>query len=139
MFTIEGISQERIDVIEKLIPEAKQRLEALSVLDEAEKRSVVMSISNTELDVAIAMASLLENMPLNEFIVKHVDAKSNVTRTKDLKTRQRNAFQTTGLSKAKRRSIARKASKTKRANPSGQKIAQRKQKIAMRKRKALGI
>ena len=49
------------------------------------------------------------------------------------------ASQTTGLTKAKRRQIARKAVKTKRANPSIGIKAQRKTKKAMKKRKALGL
>lgn len=79
----------------------------------------------------------LEN--LNEFIVKSVNAKGVITRRKDRKTRALHAFQTTGLSKAKRRQIARKATKTKRANPSIAVKALRKRRRAIAKRKAMGL
>lgn len=79
----------------------------------------------------------LEN--LNEFIVKSVNAKGVIARIKDRKTRALQAFQTTGLSKAKRRQIARKATKTKRANPSIGVKASRKRRRAMAKRKAMGL
>ena len=70
---------------------------------------------------------------------KHVSSRGEVTRTKDRKTRERNAFQTTGLSKAKRRQIARKVVKAKKANPSGQVKGLRKRKKALKRRKALGL
>lgn len=79
----------------------------------------------------------LEN--LNEFIVKSVNAKGLITRRKDRKTRALQAFQTTGLSKAKRRQIARKATKTKRANPSIGVKSLRKRRRALAKRKAMGL
>ena len=93
----------------------------------------------TETDLAVALGSINEEMQLDEFIVKHVSSRGEITRTKDRKTRARNAFQTTGLSKAKRRSIARKATKSKRANPSGQARGLRKRKKAMKRREALGL
>ena len=92
-----------------------------------------------EPEVAIAMGSLNEEMQLNEFIVKHVSSRGEITRTKDRKTRERQAFQTTGLSKAKRRAIARKVVKSKRANPSGTVRGNRKRKKAMKRRQALGL
>ena len=92
-----------------------------------------------DIDLAIALGSINEKMALNEFIVKHVSSRGDITRTKDIKTRQRNAYQTTGLSKAKRRQIARKATKTKRSNPSTQVRAERKRKKARAKRKAFGL
>ncbi|ASZ76419.1 capsid and scaffold protein [Proteus phage PM2] len=55
------------------------------------------------------------------------------------KPRERNAFKTTGLSKSKRRQIARRAVKTKRANPSIQTRALRKRKKALKRREALGL
>ena len=93
----------------------------------------------TETDLAVALGSINEEMQLDEFIVKHVSSRGEITRTKDRKTRARNAFQTTGLSKAKRRSIARKATKSKRANPSGHARGLRKRKKAMKRREALGL
>lgn len=81
----------------------------------------------------------MEIISLNEFIVKSVNSKGIITRRKDRKTRQLQATQTTGLSKARRRQIARKAAKTKRANPGIQVRAQRKKKRAMAKRRAMGL
>lgn len=128
-----------LEDLEKLIPEAQSRIDMLSVLDKSDINTIVENMMNDDTDLAVVMGSLNEDMQLNEFIVKHVSSRGEVTRTKDRKTRQRNAFQTTGLSKAKRRQIARKATKTKRANPSTTVRAQRKKKKAMRKRKALGL
>lgn len=128
-----------LDELEKLIPEAQSRIDMLSVLDKSDINTIVENMMNDDTDLAVVMGSLNEDMQLNEFIVKHVSSRGEVTRTKDRKTRQRNAFQTTGLSKAKRRQIARKATKTKRANPSTTVRAQRKKKKAMKKRKALGL
>ncbi|WCZ66384.1 capsid and scaffold protein [Yersinia phage MHG19] len=128
-----------IDELEKLIPEAQSRIDMLSALDKSDINTIVENMIDDDTNLAIVMGSLNEDMQLNEFIVKHVSSRGEVTRTKDRKTRQRNAFQTTGLSKAKRRQIARKATKTKRANPSTTVRAQRKKKKAMKKRKALGL
>lgn len=129
-----------IDKVEALLPEAQDRLSKLSnALSKDDINKIVENMIATEPELAVAMGSLNEEMQLNEFIVKHVDSKGTVTRKKDRKTRERNAFQTTGLSKSKRRQIARKATKTKRANPSTQTRALRKRKKALKKRKALGL
>ena len=128
--------------VEKLIPEAQGRFAKLSEsLDNSDINNLVENmIANGEVDAGIALASLVESeMPLNEFIVKHVSSRGEVTRTKDRATRQRNAYQTTGLSKAKRRQIARKTVKTKRSNPSSVARGVRKQKKALKRRKALGL
>lgn len=76
---------------------------------------------------------------LMEKIVKKVDKKGGITRVLDKKTRSRRATATTGLSKAKRRLIARKAVKTKKRDKSGQRTALRQRKRTLRKRKALGL
>lgn len=82
---------------------------------------------------------VLENYEMSEAIKKHVDASGQITRRKDRKTRERQATAKTGLNKSKRREIARKAAKTKRADKGGQIRAQRKRRRAIAKRKALGI
>lgn len=127
--------------VETLIPEAQGRFDSLSkALDKADINKLVENMFESgEIDLAIALGSINEEMALNEFIVKHVSSRGDITRTKDIKTRQRNAYQTTGLSKAKRRQIARKATKTKRSNPSTQVRAERKRKKARAKRKAFGL
>lgn len=129
-----------LENVEALIPEAQGRLGILSkALDKTDINKIVENMIETNPDLALALGSLNENMQLNEFIVKHVSSRGEITRTKDRATRKRNAFQTTGLSKAARRQIARKATKTKRANPSITHRAQRKKKKAMAKRKAFGL
>lgn len=129
-----------LENIEAAIPEAKSRFKQLSeALDKADINTIVENMLTAEPEVAIAMGSLNEEMQLNEFIVKHVSSRGEITRTKDRKTRERQAFQTTGLSKAKRRAIARKVVKSKRANPSGTVRGNRKRKKAMKRRQALGL
>lgn len=128
-----------LEDIEKLLPEAKIRVKALSVLEKSGINTIIENMVADEPAVAIAMLSILENESLSEVMVKHVSSSGQVTRTKDRKTRARNAFQTTGLSKSRRRQIARKAVKTKRANPSIQTRSLRKRKKALKKRKALGL
>lgn len=129
-----------LENIEAAIPEAESRFKQLSeALDKADINTIVENMLSIEPEVAIAMGSLNEEMQLNEFIVKHVSSRGEITRTKDRKTRERQAFQTTGLSKAKRRAIARKVVKSKRANPSGTVRGNRKRKKAMKRRQALGL
>ncbi|WJZ28071.1 head scaffolding protein [Serratia phage 92A1] len=129
-----------IENIEKLLPEAENRVKTLSIaLEKSDINRVIENMVNDEPDLAIAMISIVEEEVISEIIVKHVSSSGQVTRTKDRKTRARNAFQTTGLSKSRRRQIARKAVKTKRANPSIQTRSLRKRKKALKKRKALGL
>ncbi|MGL4522746.1 MAG: prohead core protein [Bacilli bacterium] len=82
---------------------------------------------------------LFENYEMSEAIGRHVDATGEISRRKDRKTRERQATSTTGLSKSRRRQIARKAAKTKRANKGDSMRAQRKRRRAIKKRKALGL
>ena len=129
-----------LENIEAAIPEAESRFKQLSeALDKVDINTIVENMLSIEPEVAIAIGSLNEEMQLNEFIVKHVSSRGEITRTKDRKTRERQAFQTTGLSKAKRRAIARKVVKSKRANPSGTVRGNRKRKKAMKRRQALGL
>lgn len=129
-----------LEKLEQLIPEVQARIENLSeTFDKDDINKIVENMISDDPETAIILGALNENMQLNEFIVKRVSSRGLVTRVKDRKTRERQAFQTTGLSKAKRRQIARKATKTKRANPSVQNRAGRKRKKAMKKRKALGL
>lgn len=141
MFLIPDDYELVTESVEALIPEAQGRFASLSkALDKGDINTLVENmIENGEIEMGIALASLTEEMALNEFLVKHVSSRGELTRTKDRKTRERNAFQTTGLSKAKRRQIARKATKTKRANPSIQVRGERKRKKARAKRKAFGL
>lgn len=119
------------------LDEAKARVDILSI-DEGTVK-IIENLAVTEPNLALAMMAVVEGLTLDEVIVKHVDSRGNVERLKDRKTRERNAYQTTGLTKSQRRQIARRALKTKRANPSIATRAQRKRKKALRKRAALGL
>lgn len=82
---------------------------------------------------------MLEDEYLEEKFVRTINASGQIRRIKDRKTRERMATITTGLSKAKRREIARKTRRTKRANPSIGRKALRKRRKALLKRKAFGL
>lgn len=82
---------------------------------------------------------MLEDEYLEEKFVRTVNSSGQIRRIKDRKTRERMATITTGLSKAKRREIARKTRRTKRANPSIGRKALRKRRKALLKRKAFGL
>lgn len=125
--------------IENFLTEAKEKLDMLAMFSHDELVKLAESIAVDEPELAVAMLSIVDGITINEAMVKHVNAQGEVERKKDRKTRERNAYMTTGLSKAKRRQIARRAAKTKRTNPSITRKATRKQLKAKRKRKALGI
>lgn len=76
---------------------------------------------------------------LEEKFVRTVNASGQIRRIKDRKTRERMATITTGLSKARRREIARRTLRTKRSNPSIGRRALRKRRKALLKRKAFGL
>lgn len=126
-----------IEALEAHLTEAKARVDILGIDDETIK--IIENLAVKEPELALAMMSIVEGSSLDEVIVKHVDSRGNIERLKDRKTRERNAYQTTGLTKSARRQIARRALKTKRANPSIGTRAQRKRKKALRKRAALGL
>lgn len=126
-----------VENIEPFLTEAQAKIEILGVDDSTVK--IIENMAVTEPELALAMMSIVEGLSIDEVIVKHVDSRGNIERKKDRKTRERNAFQTTGLTKSRRRQIARRALKTKRANPSIGTRAQRKRKKALRKRAALGL
>lgn len=130
-----------IDDVNAVIGEANLRFDSIKEsLSTEEIRALVQVIAESgEPEIAVVLGSLNENIVLSEYIVKHVNAKREVSRTKDRKTRKLQAFQTTGLSKSRRREIARKAAKTKRADPGGQKIAVKRRKKALKARKMLGL
>lgn len=130
-----------LENIESISEAAQGQFDSLSEALETDDINIIVEnmFTNGEIEKAIVIGALNEDIQLDEFIVKHVSSRGELTRTKDRATRSRNAFQTTGLSKAKRRQIARKATKTKRANPSTQIRAERKRKKARAKRKAFGL
>lgn len=139
MLIVEDEFDVSLESIEKHINKAKVQMDSLKALNKDDINTIITNLVKTDPGLAICMGSLNESLELNEYIVKHVNARGEVTRRKDRKTRERNAFKTTGLSKSKRRQIARKATKTKRANPGIQTRALRKRKKALKRRAALGL
>lgn len=121
--------------LELRLEEAKLKVEIFG--EDAE--DMIEKIIDEDATLALAMLSVQEGITLSEVLVKHVDSKGNITRKKDRETRKRLAYQTTGLSTAKRRLIARKAAKTRKANPTIVVRAMRKKKRAERRRKAMGL
>lgn len=121
--------------LELRLDEAKRAMEIFG--EDAE--DMIEKLIDEDATLALAMLSLQEGLTLQEVIVKHVDSKGVITRKKDRETRKRLAYQTTGLSTAKRRLIARKAAKTRKANPTIVVRAMRKKKRADRRRKAMGL
>lgn len=117
------------------LDEAKVKMEIFG----EDAPAFIEKLIDEDATLALAMLSVQEGLSLQEVIVKHVDAKGNITRTKDRETRKRLAYQTTGLSTAKRRLIARKAAKTRKANPTIVVRAMRKKKRAERRRKSMGL
>lgn len=126
-----------VEEIQEHLDEAKIRIDVLGIDEDTIK--IIENLAESEPNLALAMISIVEGITLDEVMVKHVDSRGNVERLKDRKTRERNAYQTTGLTKSQRRQIARRAMKTKRANPSITTRGQRKRKKALRKRAALGL
>lgn len=126
-----------VEALEPFLTEAQSRIEILGKDEDTVK--IIENLATSDPELALAMLSIVEGLTLDEVIVKHVDSRGNIERIKDRATRARNAYQTTGLTKAQRRQIARRALKTKRANPSITTRAQRKRKKALRKRQALGL
>lgn len=113
------------------------------ILSEDERQTGVylfqLAQGNDNINMFESAEELVENFEMSEAIKKHVDASGNIVRRKDRKTRERQATASTGLNKSRRRAIARKAAKTKRADKGGQLRAQRKRRRAIQKRKSLGI
>lgn len=129
-----------LESAETKLDEAQSMYDKLSsFLNQDEIKVISQNLVEEDSSMAVCLAAINEKMDLHEFIVKHVDSKGEVTKKKDLKTRKREAYQTTGLSKATRRDIARKAAKTKKANPSILVKANKKKAKAMKKRKMLGL
>lgn len=128
-------------IVESHLAIAVARVKALSEagFSSAEIAEIAFKNSLAETDLSIAMSAVVEDISISEAIVKHVNSKGEVTRTKDRETRKRNAFKTTGLTAAARRQIARRAAKTKRSQPTIGIKAQRKTKRALKRRKALGL
>lgn len=103
--------------------------EALLMLDEAELKELMeeLDISQEEMDI------IVENTR------RAVNSAGNVRRIKTRKTRSRNAVATTGLSKTALKQRARRAARTRKKNPAGLRVALKRRKKAMRKRKMLKI
>lgn len=90
-------------------------------------------------ECTLDLDEMFQDEYLEEKFVRTVNSKGEMRRIKDRKTRARMATITTGLSKARRREIARKTRRTKRANPQIGRRALRKRRKALMKRKAFGL
>ncbi|WNL63097.1 prohead assembly (scaffolding) protein [Citrobacter phage Ci1] len=121
--------------LELRLDEAKAKLEIFG----EDSGAIIDHLIEDDATLALAMISVQEGLSLSEVIVKHVDSKGVITRTKDRESRKRLAYQTTGLTTAKRRLIARKAAKTRKANPTIVVRAMRKKKRAEKRRAAMGM
>lgn len=76
---------------------------------------------------------------LREAFVKRVNSKGEIRKTLSRKIRARRAAMTTGISKSQLKLRARKSVRAKRRDPMGQRVALRKRRKAMRRRKQFGI
>lgn len=117
-------------------------LDDINDLVESVKSAENYIVAICEVDDFLTSASLIshiEDISIEEAIVKRVSFDGKISRMKDRKTRMRQAFQTTGLSKAERRRIARKSARTLRQRPGIVKKKNRKRGRAMKRRKSMGI
>lgn len=118
------------------LEEAREILKHLKgALDFNDINTIIENMAKTELDKAIALGSLHEDMPINEFIVKKVDSEGEVKDVQDNKT----ASLKSKISLAKRREIARKAARTRKANPAKAKESEEKRQQARSNRRDLGV
>lgn len=108
-------------------------IEHNSELSDTEKLDI-MEMSNSYLK-----ENKITGIEITEDIVRRVDSEGKTTNVLDRETRKRHATQTTGLSSARRKLIARKAARTKRRDISAQRRAQKKRKRAIIKRQAMGL
>ncbi|MGL6228654.1 MAG: hypothetical protein ACRC3J_05540 [Culicoidibacterales bacterium] len=137
---IEIENEAELDIVAKLVADKLDEAAAHYAIFEEDGIGLAEKLLKTEQTVfALALLSIAESESIVETIVKHVDSRGTITRKKDRHTRARLATQTTGISKSKRRAIARKMAKTKRANPSATIRANRKRKRAMNRRKSMGF
>ncbi len=138
-------SDEELDILASLVEAHKPHLatklaEMKNILGDSVEIVLENMLNTDEAIDALAMLSINEaEEDIQETIVKRVNALGTVSRIKDRQTRERQATQTTGLSKSARRQIARKAAKTRRSHPSITRKAVRKQKKAMKKRDQMGL
>lgn len=117
------------------LPEINELVESVK----SAERYMVAICEVGDFKTEASIISHIENISMEEAIVKRVSFDGKITRMKDRNTRTRQAFQTTGLSKAERRRIARKSARTLRQRPGVVKKKTRKRKRAMKRRDAMGI
>lgn len=80
-----------------------------------------------------------ETSVIEEMMVKRVNSRGEVRRTRSRKIRQRRAVLTTGLSKARLRMRGRKAARARKRNPTAVRKGLRKRRKANRRRRQLGL
>lgn len=108
-------------------------------LDKDDINSVVEGMAVWNLELAVALGSINENIQINEFIVKHVTSDGDVSNRQDKKTRAREAATHSKVSLAKRREVARRAARTRRANPAKARESEAKRQEARRRRSDMGV
>lgn len=128
------------ELVEKSLQEATDIYKNLSeTLDKNDINSVVESMASWNLELAVALGSINENIQINEFIVKHVTSDGDVSNRQDKKSRARQAATHSKVSLAKRREVARRAARTRRANPAKARESEAKRQEARKKRSEMGV
>lgn len=110
-----------------------------NLLSEEEVKAFKDNIKESSLVEYVALAHVIDGIPLNETMVRYVNSDGGQAMRKSREVRSKMAYKTTSVSKARRREIALKASKTRLANPSKMARAQRKRKRSNRKRVSYGM
>lgn len=140
MIVLKGNILVNPELVEKALPEAIKIHKSLSeTLDKDDINTVVENMARLELDLAIALGSVNENIQINEYLVKHVTSDGEVSDRQDKKTRARETASKSKVSLAKRREVARRAARTRRANPAKAKESEAKRQEARSKRSAMGV
>lgn len=137
-------ANEYFKTIEMTLSESEIEQICISLINEDETQEIgtvmYQLLNGYQLDECTTdLDEMLEDEYLEEKFVRTVNAAGVIRRRKDRKTRERMATMTTGLSKARRREIARKTRRTKKSNPSIGRRALRKRRKALLKRKAFGL
>lgn len=128
------------ELVEKYIPKAKVTHSELSeMLDKDDINTIVENMSQWDVELAIALGSINEDMQINEYIVKHVTSDGKVSDRQDKSTRAREANSKSTLSLARRRELARRSARTRQANPAKARESEEKRQEARKKRAAMGV
>lgn len=112
--------------VEKKLTEAESLLGNVNkVLNKSDINKLIENMSNISgnFELAIAMGSLNENLKVNDYIVKFVVTEDDSNNSTDKKPGNK-------LSLSRRREIARKAARSRMANPAAAKAAEEKRQVS---------